>query len=201
MSSSCRTSVTLLRDWIPAQTITALRNAAARCLPQGAASHSITLAGAGDCADWPDPLTYAGLDPSTCRLEHSWLRRKVPPDCQPHIWHQDGGLGVDFPPHPGSMPPLTRLLTVWMPLDPCGEDAPGLEFVTRPLDTLLHFAELNDAGLRARFDAEEFWAPVLAPGDALLFGCGTLHRTHYRAGMRQPRTSIEYRLFQDSRTP
>lgn len=96
---------------------------------------------------------------------------------------------------------MTPLLTLWVPLDPCGVEAPGLEFVCRPLNGLLHFTELNDAELRHRFAPDEFWAPAMEPGDVLLFRGGTLHRTHYRPDMRRPRTSLEYRLFQDSAMP
>src|SRR5579885_1206442 len=106
-----------------------------------------------------DPLARAGLEPAACRMQDSWVRKKGPPHFYAHTWHQDGALGVRFPPDPGEPVPMTPLLTLWIPLDPCGNTAPGLEFVRRPLSRLLHFTELDDAGLRARFAPEDFWAP------------------------------------------
>jgi ectoine hydroxylase-related dioxygenase (phytanoyl-CoA dioxygenase family) len=139
-------------------------------------------------------------EPVVCRLEHSWFRKRyAPPNAPrghfPNSWHQDGGLGVSFTPAPGPQPPMTRLVTCWIALDPCGVDAPGLELIRRPLDHLLHFSELNDATLRSRFPPEDFRAPELEPGDALLFHPGVLHRTHVKPEMRRDRLSIEFRLF------
>ncbi len=137
----------------------------------------------------------------TCNLEQSWVRKKFAPanipDRQYHAqnWHQDGALGVQFPPEPGPLVAMTRLLTCWIPLSACGTDSPGLEFVRRRQEALLHFTELDDAALRRRFAAEEFWAPSLAPGDGLVFLNGTLHRTCALPGMRRDRMSVEYRLF------
>jgi hypothetical protein len=73
----------------------------------------------------------------TCNLEQSWVRKKFAPrhapagNHHPQGWHQDGALGVRFPPQPGPAIPMTELLTLWIPLNPCGIDSPGLEFVRR----------------------------------------------------------------------
>ena len=155
------------------------------------------------------PVLSAGLDqlaaeiiggPVACRLEHSWLRkrfapRNAPPGHHPNSWHQDGGLGVKFPPAPGALPPMTRLVTCWITLDACGRDAPGLELIRHPLDTLLHFTELDDEKLRQRFIAEDFWSPELEPGDTLVMAPGVLHRTYVRPEMRHDRLSVEFRFF------
>ena len=90
---------------------------------------------------------------------------------------------------------MTRLLTCWLPLNPCGADSPGLEFIRRRQDTLLHFTEIIDNNLRQRFEPGEFWAPALELGDVLVFLNGTLHRTHLQPTMEHDRLSIEYRLF------
>ncbi len=140
------------------------------------------------------PVSAAGFDPADCRIEDSWVRKKTPPQFQAHTWHQDGALGVRFPPEPGTAIPMTPLLTVWVALDSCGLEAPGLELVRRPLDRLLHFTELNDSAVRMRFAAADFWIPALEPGDALVFLGGTLHRTHCRPEMRKSRLSVEYRV-------
>jgi ectoine hydroxylase-related dioxygenase (phytanoyl-CoA dioxygenase family) len=139
-------------------------------------------------------VTAAGFDPANFLVGDSLVRKKVPPRFQAHTWHQDGALGVQFPPEPGQAIPMTPLLTVWVALDSCGADAPGLELVRRRLDGVLHFTELNDAALHERFAADDFWAPALEAGDALVFLGGTLHRTHCRPEMRKSRLSVEYRV-------
>jgi len=149
-----------------------------------------------------EPLFTAPLcRPWICNMEQSWLRKKFPPHQAPSAqyhdqgWHQDGALGVSFPKEPGPPLPMTRLLTCWIPLNPCGADSPGLEFIRRPQPSLLHFTELVDTALRQRFPRQEFWAPGLEPGDCLVFLNSVLHRTSARPEMRHTRVSIEYRVF------
>jgi hypothetical protein len=148
-----------------------------------------------------DALIVAALDGEmACHLEQSWVRKRyapfhAPPGYHPNRWHQDGGLGVRFPLHAGSIVPMTRLLTCWLPLDPCDGDRPALEFVCRRLDSLLHYTEVDDATLRERFAPGEFWAPEVGPGDGLIFLNGTLHRTYVQPKMRCDRLSVEYRFF------
>jgi hypothetical protein len=90
---------------------------------------------------------------------------------------------------------MTELLTCWIPLNACGVESPGLEFIRRRQLRLLHYTELEDAGLRERFAAEDFWAPEMELGDAVIFRNGTLHQTYAQAGMRYDRLSVEYRVF------
>jgi hypothetical protein len=90
---------------------------------------------------------------------------------------------------------MAELLTLWIPLNPCGKDSPGLEFVRRHQAALLHFTELDDAALRQRFPAREFWTPALEAGDGLVFLNSVLHRTHAHPGIQLNRLSIEYRIF------
>jgi hypothetical protein len=136
----------------------------------------------------------------TCNLEQSWVRKKFAPQLVPdsryHLqgWHQDGALGVSFPVEPGPVVPMTELLTCWIPLNGCGVESPGLEFVRRRQAALLHFTELDDAVVRARFSPEEFWAPALELGDGLIFMKDILHRTYVRSEMHQNRLSLEYRM-------
>jgi hypothetical protein len=170
--------------------------------------------GVNGAADLLAPLSTPGLEPLftaalgfpwTFNFDQSWLRRKSPLHHSPALashnrnqiqdWHQDGALGVRFPPHPGSPVPMTQLLTLWIPLQACGIDSPGLEFIRRPQPSLLHFTELDDAALRRSFQPEDFWAPTLEPGDGLVFLNSLLHRTHTTPSMKQSRTSIEYRIF------
>jgi hypothetical protein len=136
-----------------------------------------------------------------CKMEQSWARKKFAPPLAPtagyHLqnWHQDGALGAQFPLKPGPTIPMTELLTCWIPLNPCGVDSPGLEFVRRRQPALLHFSELDHSALRQRFSPEEFWAPMLEFGDGLVFLNGTLHRTYARTEMHHNRLSVEYRIF------
>jgi len=136
-----------------------------------------------------------------CRLEHSWVRKKFAPRNAPGAgyqlqdWHQDGALGARFPLEPGPMIPATNLATCWIPVNACGRESPGLEFILKPQRALLHFTELDDAVLRQRFDASAFWAPELEFGDGLVFRNDILHRTHVDAEMRGDRMSVEYRIF------
>ena len=217
--------VTLLRDIFDRNSISAFRDAATRCFAAvetdtAAAerykfnrfSHSIPLAVLIDfgCDDVMQPLSAPGLEGMfsevmgcawTCNMEHSWVRKKFAPMLAPASmyseqgWHQDGALGVRFPPEPESVLAMTELMTCWIPLDRCGRESPGLEFVRGRQAGLLHFTELDDSTLRQRFRPEEFWAPELDLGDGLVFLNSVLHRTYTRPEMRRNRLSIEYRIF------
>jgi len=137
----------------------------------------------------------------TCNMEQSWVRKKFAPlqapapEYHPQSWHQDGALGVRFPLESGPVIPMTELLTCWIPLNPCGRDSPGLEFVRRRQAALVHFTELGDSVLRQRFPPQDFWAPALELGDGLVFLNSILHRTYARPEMRHNRLSVEYRIF------
>jgi hypothetical protein len=136
----------------------------------------------------------------TCNMEQSWVRKKFAPRLAPasgyHLqgWHQDGALGVSFAQPPGQVIPKTELLTCWIPLNGCGVDSPGLEFIRRRQPALLHFTELDDSALRQRFSPREFWAPALEFGDGLIFLNDILHRTFVHSEMQHDRVSVEYRM-------
>jgi hypothetical protein len=149
-----------------------------------------------------EPLFSKAVGPKwICKMEHSWARKKFAPHQAPaagyHLqnWHQDGALGVRFPAESGPVIPVTELLTCWIPLNPCGVDSPGLEFVRRPQPALLHFSEIDDPALRQRFLPEDFGAPSLEFGDGLIFLTVTRHRTCTRPKMHYNRLSVEYRIF------
>jgi hypothetical protein len=154
-------------------------------------------------ADWLDTVAasapaaaiVARLGPAPqCNLSHSFLRHGRPP----HHWHQDGALRLDFIAHdkrPLPADALLEMLTCWIALTPCGEHAPGLEWVSAPLAGLLRPPELTDAAVLARFGGGRRVRPVLQAGDAVLFDGTLLHRTHLTALMPEPRTSVELRLF------
>lgn len=155
----------------------------------------------GEASELPALFTQFMGPAWRCNLEHSWVRKKFAPANAPdsgyHLqgWHQDGALGVRFPLHSGPPVPMTELLTCWVPLQACGTDSPGLEFVRRRQPGLLHFTELQDSAVRSRFNATEFWAPSMELGDGLVFLNDVLHRTHVESHMRADRMSFEYRIF------
>ncbi|HMC14768.1 MAG TPA: phytanoyl-CoA dioxygenase family protein [Albitalea sp.] len=146
---------------------------------------------------------------TACDVDQCWVRRqyaphRAPPHHAPHSWHQDGALSFDFATHAGKPPPgdaLLEMLTCWIPLTPCGIDAPGLEFVVAPLTHLLAPHELMPTQVAARYPASAFERPALNPGDALLLPGGTLHRTHVTPSMTHDRTSIELRFFKPQPLP
>lgn len=177
-------------------------------------SHSVVLAALNDfgCTteDLVAPLSAPRLEPLfsktvgrkwTCNMHQSWVRKRFAPfqasslDYCPNSWHQDGALGVDFPVEPGPAIPMTELLTCWIPLNRCGRDSPGLEFVRGCQGALLHFTELDDPALRRRFALGNFWVPQLEFGDTLVFLNSVLHRTYTHPRMAHDRLSVEYRIF------
>ena len=144
-----------------------------------------------------------------CDLDQAWVRRqyaphRYPPMHAPHGWHQDGALGFDFLGHSdGNFPPdaVLDMVTCWIPLTPCGDDAPGLELLGQRFDRLLPPADLAHARVIERFVPEKFWRPVMEPGDALLFHGDLLHRTHVTPTMTKDRTSLELRFFPSDELP
>jgi len=144
-----------------------------------------------------------------CDMDQAWVRRqyapgRYPPLHAPHAWHQDGALHHDFKAQAPSAPDengLLPMLTSWLPLVPCGDDAPGLEFVAVPIDNLLPPDALPDQSLRSTHAAEKFWKPLMQPGDVLLFRSGVIHRTHVTPAMQSDRTSIELRFVAANRIP
>ena len=133
-------------------------------------------------------------------VDQCWIRRQYAPSRAPaghaaHSWHQDGALGFDFlspAPHGEA---LLSMLTCWIALTPCGADAPGIEFAGADRNDLLPLADLVDAAVRSRHAEATMRRPVLAPGDALVFGGGVLHHTHVAPTMTHDRTSLELRFF------
>jgi len=217
--------VILLRDVFAKDSLIAFRDPATRCFEAVEAdnalaeihkfnrfSHSVSLAALMHfgCDDVTQLLSALGLEDLfsevmgsgwTCSMEQSWVRKKFAPMQAPASmyaeqgWHQDGALGVRFPLESGPTLAMTELLTCWIPLDACGRESPGLEFVRGRQAGLLHFTELDDSALRQRFQPEDFWAPVLELGDGLVFLNSVLHRTYTRPEMRRNRLSVEYRIF------
>ena len=130
-----------------------------------------------------------GLEPN------SYVRRLVPgPGIQALPFHQDQTI-LGAP-----------LLNVWVPLNPCGTDAPGLEMVVTRKRRLLDVsgdsadaipverARLDEGAVLAAYGARSLWHPALQPGDALVFAGATIHRSFVAPAMTEPRMSVELRF-------
>lgn len=94
--------------------------------------------------------------------------------------------------------PLPLALNAWIPLDPCGQKAPGLEILRQRLERfVLPAIPLKRSQYRQReslyFDPGLLWRPQMAPGDVLFFHHYSVHRTHLTSHMTQSRLSIEIR--------
>lgn len=132
-----------------------------------------------------------------CDLDQSWLRHGRPP----HGWHQDGALRFDFMAEAPSAAALLPMLTCWIALTPCGDDAPGLEWVTGLVTDMLAPAQLTDHAVQTRVGARDMQRPHMQPGDTLLFDGHLLHRTALDARMSASRTSLELRFFRADDLP
>lgn len=140
-----------------------------------------------------------------CAIDHCWVRRQYPLHSRPpghaaHTWHQDGALAFDFM-RGNPSAALLPMTTCWIALTPCGDDAPGIEFAGSNVSALLPVTALADDAVATAHDASERHRPILAAGDALVFGAGLVHRTHVDAGMTRARTSVELRFLDLDRLP
>ncbi len=98
------------------------------------------------------------------------------------------------------------VLNFWFPLDPCGRDAPSVEFVPWSLTGILPHGdpstqgklygnlEISEEMARAVFNLENTWHPELDLGDVLLLTSRVVHRTYTRPGMRGQRRNFEIRF-------
>jgi tetratricopeptide (TPR) repeat protein len=124
-------------------------------------------------------------------LSKSMLRKVRSDDRASHVpFHQDmrafGEIGVN----------------VWVPLTPAGGDYPGLELLSGRTRALVEVEETGDdynfvkiAEKQFRFDEARLVAPILAPGDCILFLGDVVHRTYLPATSTGQRSSLEIRLF------
>jgi hypothetical protein len=98
------------------------------------------------------------------------------------------------------------LVNIWIPLGPCGEDAPGLEVISGSWRQLfppsppenarfaVERARLPPDAMLAAFGTDALWHPVFETGDAMVFSGATVHRTYVDAAMTADRMSVEIRL-------
>jgi hypothetical protein len=107
-------------------------------------------------------------------------------------------------------------LTVWIPCDPCGRDAPGLEVVlaghkevreytgfdsqrTVPANAKWNWHHYSDGvfvekQLREHFPPERWLAPQFSPGDVMILSNWALHGTYRKSGMTRSRSAIQVRV-------
>lgn len=156
----------------------------------------------------PKPVVETVMHPSLLAVARTYLGKE--PEVDPHshvrairVSRSDAHL----PFHQDQTILARRLVNIWIPLDACGEDAPGLEVVYGSWSQLLEpsppeqprfaveRARLDVAAVAEAFGTDAFWHPVFEPGDAMLFAGATVHRTHATPAMRSDRFSIEIRLF------
>ena len=160
---------------------------------------ALTIAGAPAIAAVTTPRMHALAD---AYLGHeavveprSYVRRMVP------------GAGIQsLPFHQDEAVLLRPLINVWVPLDPCGVDAPGLELVRTACRTLrepvgdpedaiaAERVRLDEFAVQDAFGGKAFWHPPLKPGDALIFAGTTIHRSYVTPAMTQARLSVEVRF-------
>lgn len=132
---------------------------------------------------------------------HLCLPRRQGVNCiaQPTPFHQDASFYEAF------LEGTYHLVNAWVPLMPCGRDAPALEFLPRKLDEMLDperradddfygAIHLPEREIYARFGGRDaFWRPEFQPGDILFMTSNTVHRTHQLPTMQRTRYSIEVR--------
>lgn len=105
-------------------------------------------------------------------------------------------------------PRVRSVLNCWIPLDPAGVDAPGLEVVRSPCRANFPRKVWGLASANAAYDGitiererivaeygEAFAAPAMAVGDCLIFSEHVIHRTYVTEAMTKPRINLEFRVF------
>jgi hypothetical protein len=107
-------------------------------------------------------------------------------------------------------------LTIWIPLDPCGREAPGLQIVAANHHEVRNFVDFDPARqapehpnynfhkyrpdafeadrITQHFGFSRIVRPECEPGDMAIFSNWTLHATHHRDDMQRSRSVIQLRL-------
>jgi ectoine hydroxylase-related dioxygenase (phytanoyl-CoA dioxygenase family) len=156
----------------------------------------------------PRPVAEIILHPAVLALARAYLEKEPEVDANSYVRAIRVSRGdAHLPFHQDQTILQRRLVNVWIALDACGEDAPGLEIVHGSWSRLLEpspppqprfaveRAQLDDSAVVGAFGAGALWRPVFEPGDAMLFSGATVHRTHCTPAMRADRMSVELRLF------
>lgn len=142
---------------------------------------------------------HFGEEELVCYAEPTGIRYCNPQGWQNYLpWHQDLLARED------------HFLTIWVPLNRVGDDAPGLEVVpvalkeklssVTGLDVSYDNKGIPDEQVRERFGPEQFH-PVMDVGDVMVFSPYAVHRTYFSPGMTKSRISLDVRLNPKSRNP
>jgi hypothetical protein len=137
------------------------------------------------------------------QLDFLSVRRHDPGNRESHVaWHAD----ANFTAGPGAGP----LMTCWVPLNPVGEDAPGLDFcvpLRKPSGAVLHERWLQvmkrsadgsftDEGLDEIYGTGNYRIEShrLDPGDCHVFDRYMIHRTQRLETVTRARYAVEFRV-------
>lgn len=134
--------------------------------------------------------------PVFCNVAESAARSMRPDLPDLYIsFHQDG-----FFDHQLQWP----MINCWIPLVPCGLDAPGLKLMTLGLQELMPASPSEKANYSAyafessaRFcqeHADHLWHPALEPGDVVMLSPFSIHSTHAHPLMPNIRYNLELRF-------
>ena len=107
-------------------------------------------------------------------------------------------------------------LTIWIPLDPCGREAPGLQILTANHHEVRRFVDFDPSRpapeapylnfhkyrpdafhadrIHRQFGSSRIVTPECVPGDVIIFSNWTLHATYHHDGMQRSRSVIQARL-------
>lgn len=152
----------------------------------------------------PDYFTAVYGVPCALWLNFCTIRQHLPGDGSTHVtWHLDANFfGAD-----------RQSLVGWVPLDPVGTDAPGLDFCL-PIQPISeqqaapvreasgHFPKLfDDDAIRRAFGPNntEIVTEPMNPGDIAFFDNSVLHRTQVLPATTRARIAIEFRMTSASR--
>lgn len=147
---------------------------------------------------------YYDSDKLYCQASRCGFREHMPAESKKSFipYHQDSY---------SQSKNIKNVLNCWMPLSPCGRNAPGLEVV---MDRCYPDFPRKDFGLateNAAYDfitiarekivevfGEKFLAPIFDVGDCLIFSQDVIHRTYVTEEMDRPRINFEFRVFAEN---
>lgn len=212
--------ISIKRDWIPLALAGQMREASYALITDDFHKSNLTsLLGEGDPfvnavhrllrLFWvsPIPAVYSEVFGEDCALwlDFCTLRQHRAGNTSSHVaWHFDYNFFGNY----------QRALVAWVPFDPVGTDAPGLEFCL-PVDELSadDFARVlengrmpgsfSDAEVDRLFGTKErrLVIPQIGLGDIALFTSLILHRTQSMPEARADRLAIEFRMVSVSNPP
>ena len=169
------------------------------------ASPGVTMFDLLDGSRFPDVLG-AIFGTSSRPSPEAHARRVSPrPDQQQQGWQEPIHFHIDAQYH---MPQIFGV-NVWVPVDACGVDAPGLQIVLDSVQAVIDFVgydpdemsfdtlrleEINNGAFLDRYPADRLYRPEMAAGDVLLMHNWTVHATYCMPAMVKAHRSFELRF-------